>query len=56
MPRFLTPEEVRVLLRFERIKTVYEYIDSGDIQAYKIGGKYRITEESVNIFLEKRKI
>lgn len=56
MPKLLTAEEVRVLLRFERIKTVYEYIEAGELEAYKYGGEYRIEEESVKNFLQKHKI
>ena len=56
MPKLLTAEEVRVMLRFERIKTVYEYIEAGKIEAYKIGGEYRIEEESVFLFIKSQKV
>lgn len=56
LPKLLTPKEVLVLLKFERIQTVYEYIEEGKVVAYKIGGKYRIEEQSVMSFLETKKV
>ena len=54
--KLLTAEEVRIMLKFKRVKTVYEYIDDGRIEAYKIGGEYRIEEESVLLFIKSQKV
>jgi len=55
LPKLLKPKEVCVILRLNRVQTVYEYIEEGKLEAYKIGRWYRIDEQSVITFLESRK-
>lgn len=45
----LTPEEVAELLRIKK-NTVYEMIKRGDLQAYRIGRKYRIEKSAVEAY------
>lgn len=48
-------EELAELLRVN-IMTIYRYINSGKLEAYKIGRHYRIQKDEFNRFLESVKI
>jgi len=47
-----TVDEIAELLQVGR-KTVYDYIENGDLKAAKIGKYWKITEAALNDFLEK---
>jgi len=52
-PKVYTVEEVAELLRVNPM-TVYRAVRSGDITAFKIGSSWRITEEALNAFMQRR--
>ncbi len=52
---FLTVAEVSDLLRLS-VLTIYKYIKSGMLDAVEFGGHYRISETSLNSFIEKHKV
>lgn len=56
LPKLLTTEEVKNMLRLKEVRTVYAYIDEGRIIAYRVGREYRIDEESVLKLLEAMRI
>jgi putative molybdopterin biosynthesis protein len=45
-----TAQEIADKLRVN-IMTIYRYIESGKVKAYKIGKEFRISEEEFNRFL-----
>ena len=49
--RYLTLPEVAETLKVSR-RTVYRWINSGDLDAYQFGREYRITESALKDFLE----
>lgn len=49
-----TPEEVASILKISKF-TVYEMIKRGDLSAYRIGRKYRITQEDLERYIQKSK-
>ena len=49
---FLTPQEVSDLLRVS-VYTVRRWIKEGDLPAYKIGRRWRISESEVGEWLEQ---
>lgn len=51
--RFLTVAEVARALRVSNM-TVYRLIKSGDMAAVKVGHGYRLREEDVRKYLERR--
>ena len=53
--RFLTLKEVAEYLSVDP-KTVYRFIQSGQLPAAKIGGVYRIKVSDVDEFFERRKL
>ncbi len=53
MSRFLTIAEVAEQLRVNQ-KTVRRWIDSGQLQAYKLGRQWRISERDLQHFLRER--
>lgn len=52
--QYYTIEEVAKLLKVAYL-TVYRWIQSGKLTAYKAGKQYRIKEDDLNKFLEKKK-
>lgn len=48
---FLTVNEVARLMRVSNM-TVYRLIRSGDLQAVRIGNRYRLRESEVNRYLD----
>lgn len=48
---FLSVKEVATLLRLHEI-TVYRFIKSGRINAYKVGGIWRIKQQEVETWLD----
>ncbi len=52
---FYLVEELAEKLRVSNM-TIYRYIKSGKIKAYKIGKEYRISGEEYNIFLNNVKV
>ena len=52
---FLTVAEVSGLLRLS-VLTIYKYIKSGMLDAVEFGGHYRISENSLSLFIEKHKV
>jgi len=51
---FYTPEEVSKKLKVSYM-TIYRWIVSNKLSAYKLGRQYRISENSLNNFLNLRK-
>ncbi len=51
---FLTVKELANTLKVNKM-TVYRYIKSGKIEAYKVGKDYRIKKKEFDSFLEKIK-
>jgi excisionase family DNA binding protein len=49
--RYLTLPEVAERLKVSR-RTIYRWIESGDLNAYQFGREYRITESALKEFLE----
>lgn len=47
-----TPEEVASILKISKF-TVYEMIKRGDLSAYRIGRKYRITKDDLERYIQK---
>ena len=50
-PNFLTPKQIAERLQINYHK-VLDLIHLGELNAYKIGGIYRISEEQFNKFLD----
>jgi excisionase family DNA binding protein len=50
---FLGVKEVAKFLEVSE-KTVYNYITNGELQAYKIGDKWRVTQPAIEKFLESK--
>lgn len=48
---YFTVEEVAERLKVSRM-SVYRWIKTGQLDAYKLGGEFRISEEAVERFLE----
>lgn len=53
-PDFYTAKELAEKLKLN-VMTIYRYIDSGKLEAYKIGKEYRIKAKEFNKFLDKSK-
>lgn len=53
MPKYLTPEEVAEELRVTR-RTVYEWLGTGRLKAYRAGNFWRITREQLERFLQQK--
>jgi excisionase family DNA binding protein len=53
--KFLTAQEASEILKCN-IMTIYRYIKSGKLVAYKLGKEFRIKEIEFNKFIEKRKV
>ena len=51
----LTPADVAKELKLN-ILTVYKYIRSGDLSAVRFGRSYRISEEDLENFIDKKRI
>lgn len=51
--RYLTVAEVAEILRI-RDYTVREYLRNGELRGYKIGDVWRVAEEDLKEFLERR--
>lgn len=49
-PKLLTPAEIAKELRIS-LRTVYRMIDSGQLEAIRIGDQYRIKAESLDRLL-----
>ena len=49
----VTAEEVASLLRTD-IKTVITFLESGELDGFKIGNDWRVRKDSINIFLNNR--
>jgi excisionase family DNA binding protein len=52
--QFYTAQELAELLGFN-IMTIYRYIKSGKLKAYKTGKEFRIKKNDFNFFLEQIK-
>ena len=52
--RYFTVEEVAERLKVSHM-TVYRWIKTGKLGAYKIGGEFRITERDIERFLQARR-
>ena len=50
-----TLSEVEKMLRVTR-RTLYVYIESGDLKAFKVGKSWRVTDEALKDFIEKRSV
>lgn len=53
--KFLTPEEVAEILRINVI-TVYGYIQRDNLNAVRLGRKYRISQEDLDTFIKSKRI
>ena len=51
---FYTAQELADKLRVN-VMTIYRYINSGKLQAYKIGKEFRIDKSEFNSFLNRKK-
>jgi excisionase family DNA binding protein len=51
--RYMTLPELAERLKVSR-QTVYRWVRSGDLHAYKVGHDYRITESDLKEFLQQR--
>ena len=51
---FLTPEEVADILRIN-VMTVYGYIQRDNLDAVRLGRKYRISRQDLALFLESKR-
>lgn len=52
--KFYTVKELSDLLKVSN-KTIRDTIAAGDIEAYKVGREWRISEEAVRTYLEANK-
>jgi len=50
MQKFYTPEEIAEMLKTTR-KTIYTWLHSGKLEAFKAGKMWRITREDLEKFL-----
>jgi len=50
--KLYTLPEVSKIVRLAR-RTLYNYLKSGELKAVKIGGTWRVTEESLNEFINR---
>ena len=55
MCRFFTPKQVSKILQINYRK-VLDMIALGELEAYRIGGVYRVKESSFNQYLESVKV
>lgn len=55
MQTFLTIEDIIKILKVSKM-TIYRYIDSGKIKAYKLGKEFRIDKKDFDEFLEGIKV
>jgi putative molybdopterin biosynthesis protein len=53
--KFLTPEEVAEILRINVI-TVYGYIQRDNLNAVRLGRKYRISRDDLDTFIKSKRI
>ena len=53
MEKLYTPLEVAEYLGLSR-KTIYRYLETGDLKAKKIGREYRITQSQLQEFINGR--
>ena len=51
--KLYTLPEVGKIIRLSR-RTLYNYLKSGELQAVKIGGTWRVSEESLQKFINSR--
>jgi excisionase family DNA binding protein len=51
---YYTLPEVAEKLKVSR-RTVYRWVQAGELPAYKLGGEFRITERDLEQFLEERR-
>lgn len=51
---FLTVTEVSGILRLS-VLTIYKYIKEGKISVFEFGGHYRISESSLNDFIQEHR-
>jgi excisionase family DNA binding protein len=54
-PEFYRAEDLAEILKVN-IMTIYRYIKSGKIKAYKIGKEFRIDKKSFDDFLKETRI
>jgi excisionase family DNA binding protein len=52
---YLTVQEVADVLKVTR-KTVYRWIEAGELPVIQVGREYRITETDLREFVEERRI
>ncbi len=52
---YYTLPEIAEKLKVSR-RTVYRWVQAGELPAYKLGGEFRITERDLEKFLEARRI
>lgn len=53
--KFLTAKEISKILKVN-IMTIYRYINSGKLIAYKFGKEFRVKEDEFKKFLNKNKL
>ena len=51
--KLYTLPEITKIIKLAR-RTLYNYLKSGELKAVKVGGTWRVTEESLNEFINKR--
>ncbi len=52
---FLTPEEVADILRIN-VVTVYSYIQKDNLNAVRLGRKYRISRQDLSAFIKSKRM
>lgn len=52
--KFYTVKELSDLFKVS-VKTIRDTITSGELEAYKVGREWRVSEEAVQMYLDKNK-
>ena len=55
MKEFLLIEEVAKILRVSKM-TLYRYIDSGKLKAYKFGKEFRVDKKELEFFIKASEV
>jgi len=50
MPNYLSPVAAAKRLEVDR-RTVYRWLDAGDLRAVRVGGRWRIAEDDLDLFV-----
>lgn len=53
--QYLTVQEVATLLQLSAL-TIYKYIKEGHLDAVEFGGHYRVSKQSLDMFITNHKV